>query len=93
MKLQTPTLGALCVSLTGHDKGRTYVVVKIPDPDFVFVADGKYRSVKNPKKKRIKHLKQTGQTVSGEFIALLAEGKAKDNEIRKFILSQAPKIQ
>lgn len=45
-------------SIKGHDKGRMYVVVKL-DGEFAYLCDGDYRTFDNPKKKRIKHLKNT----------------------------------
>jgi len=50
--------GSVVCSLSGHDKGRMYLVVKL-DGDFAYVVDGKFRLKDNPKKKRIKHLKDT----------------------------------
>ena len=50
--------GSVVCSLLGHDKGRMYLVVKL-DGDFAYVVDGKFRLKDNPKKKRIKHLKDT----------------------------------
>lgn len=43
-------------SIKGHDVGRIYVVVKI-EGEFAYLCDGDYRTFDNPKKKRIKHLK------------------------------------
>ena len=48
--------GMLAVSKAGHDKGRLYVVVKA-DQEFVYLADGKNRSVSSPKKKKRKHIR------------------------------------
>ena len=44
--------GSVVCSLSGHDKGRMYLVVKL-DGDFAYVVDGKFRLKDNPKKKRI----------------------------------------
>ena len=57
MEKQIPQLHSVAVSLMGHDKGRVYLVVKIIDPEFVLVCDGKTRQIEHPKKKRFKHLK------------------------------------
>ena len=50
--------GSVVRSLCGHDNGKNYIVLKV-DGDFAFVCDGKLRQVSNPKKKRLKHLKDT----------------------------------
>jgi len=87
MSSKTPTLGTACLSLKGHDKGKPYVVVKIIDPEFVFVADGRLRGVKNAKKKRFKHLRILPQSVNSQTLAAIALGTIDDNEIHKFLLT------
>lgn len=57
MEKQIPCVNSVAISLMGHDKGRTYLVIKVLDPEFVLVCDGKVRKTDNPKKKRFKHLK------------------------------------
>ena len=86
MEPKIPILGGVCVSLAGHDKGRAYIIVKVVDPEFVLVADGVYRSVKAPKKKRIKHLKITEGFFDSGFLAKIADGTVKDNELKRHIL-------
>ena len=86
MNLQAPSLGSLCISLAGHDKGRTYVIVEVIDSEFAAVADGVYRSIKTPKKKRLKHLKIMYGSVENEIIAKITEKTLKDNELHKIIL-------
>jgi len=51
-------VGSVVYSNCGHDNGRAYIVLKL-DGDFAYVADGKSRPISNPKKKRVKHLKDT----------------------------------
>ncbi len=53
-------IGDVVVSLKGHDRGRIYVVTGIED-DSVLLCDGKRKLLSNPKKKNIKHLKETGK--------------------------------
>ena len=62
-------------SLKGHDTGRVYIVVGNDGDDFVFVTDGKYRKLDNPKRKRRKHLFEISKTV-------LPDG-ATDAEVRR----------
>lgn len=56
MKVKTPCLGSICVSLQGRDKGAAYVVVGILARSFVLVADGDCKKLSCPKKKNLKHL-------------------------------------
>ena len=51
-------VGSIVLSRKGHDKDREYLIVSI-DGDFAYCVDGKYRTLLTPKKKRIKHLKNT----------------------------------
>ena len=76
--------GMLAVSKAGHDKGRLYVVVKA-DQEFVYLADGKNRSVSSPKKKKRKHI-QINYYIPGTLQkALKTEQKLEDEQIKKAI--------
>ena len=76
--------GMLAVSKAGHDKGRLYVVVKA-DQEFVYLADGKNRSVSSPKKKKRKHI-QINYYIPGTSQKVLeAEQKLEDEQIKKAI--------
>ena len=48
-------VGMFAISRAGHDKDRVYIIIK-EEGDFVYLADGKARGLKNPKKKKKKHL-------------------------------------
>ena len=43
--------GMLAVSKAGHDKGRLYVIIEIDD-SYVYLADGRLRTLDKPKKKK-----------------------------------------
>ena len=76
--------GMLAVSKAGHDKGRLYVVVKA-DQEFVYLADGKNRSVSSPEKKKRKHI-QINYYIPGTLQKVLeAEQKLEDEQIKKAI--------
>ena len=55
-------IGDVVVSLSGHDVGRLYVVTGVEENSAV-LCDGKRKLLKSPKKKNIKHLKETGERV------------------------------
>ena len=55
MKNKTPVLGGVCKSTQGRDKDAYYLIVKI-DGGFVFVADGRYKKISDPKRKNLKHI-------------------------------------
>ena len=47
--------GMLAVSKAGHDKNRVYVIIK-EENEYVYLADGRNRTVYHPKKKKIRHV-------------------------------------
>jgi len=53
---QNSVVGRLCISKSGHDKGKYYVIVSVIDDKHVGVADGKIRTIASPKKKNLRHL-------------------------------------
>ena len=77
-------VGMFARSLAGHDKGRLYVVLDT-DGDCALLADGRYRTVDHPKKKKRKHL-QPDFTVSAELAERIGQQQSlRDEDIRKAI--------
>ena len=77
--------GAVVVSKMGRDEGRSFVVIREVDDDFVLLADGRLRTMDHLKKKRRKHLKTTGIVVE-ELRERLREGAAIENhEVRSWL--------
>ena len=70
--------GDIVLSKAGRDKGRYFVILGVIDDNFVLIADGDLRKVDNPKKKKIKHLENTGRT-SERICEKLAEGMRVTN--------------
>ena len=54
--------GSVVKALAGRDQGRIFVAVAAEDR-FVLIADGKERKLSNPKRKNVKHISPTGETV------------------------------
>ena len=48
-------VGCLAVSKAGHDKDEIYLIIK-EEKDFIYLADGKRKTVSVPKKKNKKHI-------------------------------------
>ena len=69
--------GTVVVSLTGHDKGTLYVVMK-KEGNLIFLCDGKCKKIASPKKKNIRHIKETGN-----YIELSEYNPLYDAHIRK----------
>ncbi len=71
--------GMLAVSKAGHDKGKVYVIIE-EDDEYVYLADGKKRTVEGPKKKNKKHI-QIIKKVQTER----PQGGYRDLEIKRTI--------
>lgn len=54
--------GSVVKSAAGHDKGEYFVVIET-DGVYALVCDGKRRTLKQPKKKKLKHLTDTGKYI------------------------------
>ncbi len=52
--------GMLAKSLAGHDKEMVYFIQSV-DNTFVYLVDGRIRTIERPKKKKIKHIQVISQ--------------------------------
>lgn len=52
-------VGSVVISTAGHDSGNYFVVIDVEDDKFVKICDGKSRKLEKPKRKKVKHLKNT----------------------------------
>jgi len=52
-------IGDTVISLKGHDRGVLYVIIGIEETS-VLLCDGKTKLLDRPKRKNIRHLKETG---------------------------------
>ena len=55
--------GTVVRSISGHDSGRWYIVLST-DGRFALIADGKSRTINNPKRKNLIHLAPTVTVLS-----------------------------
>ena len=55
MSMDRFEIGMLAKSKAGHDKGHVYVILKA-DETYVYLVDGKIRTMDKPKKKKQKHV-------------------------------------
>ncbi|MBO5408993.1 MAG: hypothetical protein J6A61_06330 [Clostridia bacterium] len=76
----------LVISVSGRDKDRIFMVVDIPEPNYVLIADGALRKLEKPKKKKIKHLKLSQYTANERILEKISQGKKITNaELRKML--------
>lgn len=84
-------LGQLVYATRGHDKGQAYLIYKfINSTNYVLLVDGKKRTVKNPKKKNLKHINPV-DWISEEIERALQSGAAIRNEAIQSALSNGIK--
>ena len=55
MRINMEEIGMLAKSKAGHDKGQLYVIYDV-DETYVYLVDGKIRTIEKPKKKKQKHV-------------------------------------
>lgn len=76
--------GMTAVSLAGHDTGKRYMIMKA-EGEYVYLSDGKIRTIENPKKKRKIHI-QAAYEIAPEIQKCLETGTELNNEIIKRVL-------
>jgi ribosomal protein L14E/L6E/L27E len=75
-------IGNFATSKAGHDKDKCYVIVR-EEGEFVFLSDGRLKTVANPKKKRRKHIQIINKTVSRNILDRLSDLTMSDiNPVR-----------
>lgn len=77
-------VGMLAKALAGHDLGKIYVIMDV-DEEYVYLVDGKIRTVDKPKKKRKKHvqlIKETSQTLIEK---IQSNQKIQNEDIKRVI--------
>ncbi len=76
-------IGDVVFSKAGRDKGNYFMVYSIVDEEFILTVDGDKRKQAAPKKKRRKHVKATGTSLSSIAQKLSTGLHVFDAEIRK----------
>ena len=76
--------GMLASSKAGHDKNEVYVIIK-EETEYVYLADGKNRTVDKPKKKNKKHVQIIKKFPDTDFAGQVKAGQIDDIGIRKAI--------
>ena len=58
-------VGKIVYSISGRDKGKYMAVINC-DKNYVWVADGKERKLETPKRKNIKHISLTAESLNSD---------------------------
>ena len=77
--------GQLVRSIAGRDKGKFYLVIGFAQ-EKMLVADGQYRTLKDPKTKNIKHL-QSYKHISDRVVSASASNQLTDTLLRQELQS------
>ena len=72
----------MVISLAGHDVGKHYYVVAA-DEEFLYLVNGKDRSLEKPKRKKRKHAKKVLRSETRVAEKLRNGDKVLDSELRR----------
>jgi ribosomal protein L14E/L6E/L27E len=76
-------IGKFVTSSAGHDAGKCYVIIQIEN-EYVYLVDGKIRTLSHPKKKKRIHVKMLA--VSDQALTdKIVTHKVKNEEIKRAI--------
>ena len=76
--------GMLASSKAGHDKNTVYVIIK-EETEYVYLVDGRIRTLAKPKKKNKKHIQIIKKCPQEGFPERIRTGQADDIEIRRIL--------
>ena len=77
--------GQIVFSKAGRDKRLAFIIVST-EGDYVFLADGRLRSLEKPKKKKMKHIQPTNTIVNELKVKLDNNLYINNADIRKALL-------
>ena len=80
----TINIGDIVMSTKGRDTNQ-YYIVKSYDAEYVYLVDGRGKTMSKPKKKKFKHIRPTGQKCIALQEKFETNAKVLDSEIRKTI--------
>lgn len=78
-------IGDIVLSKSGRDKGKLFFVIGFAGEECIFLADGDYRRINNPKKKKLKHISHFSSIKTKVADKLISGDKITDAELRKAI--------
>jgi len=76
--------GMFATSKAGHDKGKLYIIIEETD-EYVFLSDGRLRTVEKPKKKKKKHIQIIKKTDEAIVLSIENERQISNEEIKRAI--------
>ncbi|BCN32741.1 KOW domain-containing RNA-binding protein [Anaeromicropila herbilytica] len=76
--------GMLVKSKAGHDKDELFVIINIEE-EYVYLVDGKYKTLQSPKKKNKKHIQYINYSDENLVSKLKGTNKVIDEDIKRAI--------
>jgi ribosomal protein L14E/L6E/L27E len=76
-------IGGYVVSTAGHDSGKYYVIFQ-KDSEYVYLVDGRIRTIDRPKKKKIMHVRMLDQ-LNQILVDKVIDKSVKNEEIKRAI--------
>lgn len=76
-------IGMLVRSISGHDQGKVYVIMDMQD-EYLFLVDGRIRTLAKPKKKSSKHVQQVNVVLT-ELVEMKENNTLIDEKIKRAI--------
>lgn len=77
------SFGQIVLSSAGHDSGQYYIVTDV-NKEYVYLVDGKYKTMSSPKKKNIKHI-QILKYVDSGIVLKNNDGTLVDEDFWKVV--------
>lgn len=77
------TIGGFAIPMAGHDTGKYYVIFQM-DSEYIYLVDGRIRTLDRPKKKKKMHVKMLTQ-MDQNLAAKVNDQSVKNEEIKRAI--------
>ncbi len=80
-------IGKFATSKAGHDKNTVYGIVAC-DNEFLYLCDGRLKTISKPKKKNMKHIQIISRTVDEELLRRFINKETIFDEEIKYVIKQ-----
>lgn len=80
-------IGKFATSKAGHDKSVLYVITA-EENGYVYLCDGRLKTMEKPKKKSLKHIQVINRTVDEELLSRLVNKEKVLDEQIKYAIKQ-----
>ncbi|PKM49234.1 MAG: RNA-binding protein [Firmicutes bacterium HGW-Firmicutes-7] len=77
--------GQIIKSKAGRDQDKIFVIIDIQD-EYVYLVDGHFRRIENPKKKKLKHIQPTNIIIETIKHKIENEEKLTNADIRRELI-------